>query len=238
MSLDFTVDKRSLDHYLNELAKELKRIYGRKIQPVEVVLVGGAAILINYDFRLSTNDVDAWLSSETLMTEAIRQVAQRYGLSNRWLNQDFVRTSSFSPKLRDMSVHYKTFQRILDVRTIQGADLIAMKLNANRHYKNDLSDVVGILMECEQHGKPLTLDTIETSVLTLYGEKKAILPETWEWLETIMKHGNYAQIRHHVASEEVKAQKVLLEAITDHQPLRTEEEAKEVLDRIRKARKG
>lgn len=36
--------KENLDRYLNELSKEYKRRGGRKI-PVEIVLIGGAAVL-------------------------------------------------------------------------------------------------------------------------------------------------------------------------------------------------
>lgn len=52
------IDKVKLDNYFNELAK----IYKRKSHGYvfEFILVGGASILINYDFRDVTNDIDAY----------------------------------------------------------------------------------------------------------------------------------------------------------------------------------
>ncbi len=45
--------KGNLDYYLRELAKEYKKVAGRNT-PAEIVLVGGAAVLVDYGFRDST----------------------------------------------------------------------------------------------------------------------------------------------------------------------------------------
>ena len=43
--------KDNLDMYLKELAKEFRKLNGNKI-PAEIILIGGAAILANYGFRI------------------------------------------------------------------------------------------------------------------------------------------------------------------------------------------
>lgn len=43
--------------YLKELAKEYKK--RNKNVPAELILVGGASVLINYGFREMTTDIDA-----------------------------------------------------------------------------------------------------------------------------------------------------------------------------------
>ena len=96
MSLNGELDKTSLDFLLNELAKVLKTTYGRKAQPMEIILVGGVAIIVNHLFRRSTQDVDAWLFSEKMLGQSIRHVGERFGFSPHWLNKDFEKTSSFS----------------------------------------------------------------------------------------------------------------------------------------------
>ena len=58
MSFEFT--KENIDLYLRELAKEYRKQIG-KAMPAELVLIGGASILINYGFRNMTTDVDAIL---------------------------------------------------------------------------------------------------------------------------------------------------------------------------------
>ena len=42
--------KDNLDTFLKELAKEYRKING-KTMPAEIILIGGASILINYGFR-------------------------------------------------------------------------------------------------------------------------------------------------------------------------------------------
>lgn len=55
--------------YLNELAKEYRKING-KHTPAEITSVGGAAILAKYGFRDKTYDVDAMVYAASSMKEA------------------------------------------------------------------------------------------------------------------------------------------------------------------------
>lgn len=50
--------KENLDQYLKELAKEFIKLNGRKT-PAEIILIGGASVVINYGFRQMTDDMDA-----------------------------------------------------------------------------------------------------------------------------------------------------------------------------------
>ena len=140
-----SLNKDNLDNCLKELAKEYKK-KARHIR-AEIIIVGGAAVVANYGFRDMTMDIDAIIQSEVSMKEAINAVGDRLGLSNGWINSDFKKTTSFSHKLVMHSKYYKTFANILEVRTIKSEYLIAMKLKSGRYYKNDLSDIIGILKE-------------------------------------------------------------------------------------------
>lgn len=62
MSADKPITKENLDSYLKELAKEFRKKNGKKM-PAEIVLIGGASILINYGFREMTYDMDAIIKS-------------------------------------------------------------------------------------------------------------------------------------------------------------------------------
>lgn len=159
--------KENLDLFFRDLSKEYKRLGGRHV-PVEIVLIGGAAIIENYGFREMTTDIDALLPEIGMMTDAIHRVGDAHGLPNGWLNADFVKTASYSVKLRRYSVPYKTFNQVLNVRIITGEYLIAMKLRAGRRYKNDLSDIIGILAAHRAKGEPITFEQINTAVENLY----------------------------------------------------------------------
>lgn len=162
--------KSNIDVYLLEVAKEYRRLGGKKM-PAEMIVVGGASIILNYSFRNMTTDIDAMLYAPSAMKEAINHVEDKMGLNRGWLNEDFKRTVSYSPALVRFSTYYKTFANVLEVRTVNAEYLIAMKLRSKRIYRNDRSDIVGILAEHEKNGGKLTLERIEKAYEDLYGKE-------------------------------------------------------------------
>ena len=149
MSVDKPFTREKLDSCLKELAKEFRKRNGNRVS-AEIILIGGASILINYGFREMTYDMDAIIKSSSIMKDAINVVGDRLGLPVGWLNADFVNTDSYTPRLTQYSKYYKTFSNILQIRTVSSEYLVAMKLMAGRQYKNDLSDIVGIFIEHEK----------------------------------------------------------------------------------------
>ena len=117
MSADKPFTRENLDSYLMELAKEFRKKNGSRM-PAEIILMGGASILINYGFREMTYDMDAIIKSSGVMRDAINTVGDRLGLPIGWLNTDFVHTNSYTPRLAEHSKYYKTFANILQIRTV------------------------------------------------------------------------------------------------------------------------
>ena len=115
--LSFTFTKENIDAYLKAVAKEYRKLVGKNM-PAELILIGGASVLINYGFREMTTDVDALISAASAMKDAINNVRDKYNLPNGWLNSDFVNTSSYSDKLYQFSVYYRTYSNIVTVRTV------------------------------------------------------------------------------------------------------------------------
>jgi hypothetical protein len=148
------ITRDNLNEYLKDLAKEFRKLNGNKT-PAEIILIGGAAVLAKYGFRDLTYDVDAIIVASSAMKDAINLVGDKHGLPHGWLNADFKRTSSYSDKLFEVSVYYKTFSNIVTIRTVAAEYLLAMKLMSGRQYKNDLSDIVGILWEHQKSGNPI-----------------------------------------------------------------------------------
>lgn len=173
-------DRRDIENLLFQLSKELKKEFGRKAR-FEIIVVGGASVLINYDFRKSTTDIDGFLSNSYSMKDAIRRVADNNGISAEWLNSDFVNTKSYSTKLLLYSKPYKTFNQVLSVRTIKDEYLIAMKLMSGRLYKNDFSDIRGILNANPQ----IQRNDIVSAIKDLYKDKD-IATESWDFFEKIL----------------------------------------------------
>lgn len=207
--------KDNLDTYLRELAKEYRKRVGKAV-PAEIVLIGGAAILANYGFRDMTTDVDAVIHAASSMKDAINSVGDRFGLPNGWLNADFMRTASYTPKLDQYSTYYKTFSNVLAVRTVTAEYLIAMKLRSGRQYKHDLSDIIGILAEHERRGMPISAAQIDTAVLNLYGSWDVIPNEARDFIHSLLQNGNYEQVYAEVVAEEQRAQNTLIEFEQDY----------------------
>ncbi len=207
MSFDIFT-KENLDIYLKELAKEFRKRNGKQM-PVEIVLVGGAAILANYGFRAMTIDIDAVIHAASSMKDAINHVGDKFNLPNGWLNADFTKTASYSPKLDEFSVYYKTFYGVLIVRTISAEYLIAMKLRSGRKYKNDLSDIIGILAEHEKKGNPITFEQIHTAVSDLYGGWDNFPAGSKPFIEKAIENGSYEDVYSSVKREEKDAKDIL-----------------------------
>ena len=215
MSTNVFFTKENLDRCLVALAKEFRKRNGTAV-PAEIVLIGGAAILENYGFRESTYDVDAIIHASSAMKEAINLISDKMGLPNGWLNTDFVKTRSYTPKLTEYSVYYKTFSNVLTVRTVSAEYLIAMKLMAGRKYKHDLSDVVGVLMEHEQTGKPIGMEQIDIAMRNLYGGWDNVPEDSRTFVRNIMQTRNYAALYQQYREEEQAGRTTLLEFEKDY----------------------
>lgn len=202
--------KENLDTYLKETAKEYRRLVGKGM-PAELILIGGAAVLVNYGFRDMTTDVDAVIQAASSMKDAANRVGDRNRLPNGWLNADFMRTDSYSPKLAEYSVYYKKFYGVLEVRAVTAEYLIAMKLRSGRQYKNDLSDVLGILAEHEKRGEPIMMERIEAAVKNLYGDWLSLPEHSRKFIENAMASGSPAELYAEVAAGEREAKSELIQ---------------------------
>lgn len=228
---DITFNKDNLEQFLRELGKTYRKL-GGKSMPAEIVLIGGAAVLVNYGFRDMTYDVDAIIISTSAMKDAINQVRDRFNLPNGWLNSDFTKTKSYSSKIREYSIYYKTFSNVLTVRIIAGEYLLAMKLMSGRKYKNDLSDVIGILAHHKQVGAPMTMDKIKTAVENLYGKWEELPISSRTFIEQAMEKENYMKDYNSVRTQEAE-NKIALQEFEERYPrVLSKDNLDEILQRI------
>ena len=210
MFIESPFTKENLNNCLKELAKEFRKLNGTKM-PTEIILIGGVAILANYGFREKTYDIDAIILTSSVMKEAVNRVGDKMGLPNNWLNMDFKQTNSYSDKLLEVSIYYKTFSNILTIRTISAEYLIAMKLMSGRKYKNDLSDVAGILWEHEKSGIPISSKAVDKAVKTLYGGWENIPKNSKKFIDAAFLTGNYRKLFFHNIKNEKQSKDILLD---------------------------
>lgn len=205
--VEFTKD--NIDLYLKEVAKEYRKQVGKGM-PAELILIGGASVLVNYGFRNMTTDVDALIHAASGMKDAINRVGDHFGLPNGWLNADFKNTASYTPKLDEVSVYYKTYSNVLTVRTVAAEYLIAMKLRSGRQYKSDLSDVLGILAEHGKRGTPITMEQIQKAVTDLYGGWTSLSDMSQAFISNVMEDGRFEQLYAQIVQGEQETKKLLI----------------------------
>ena len=208
MSAEFSLTKERLDEYLALLAKQFSKLYKKKAE-AEIILIGGASVLANYDFRDASTDADALIYADASMKEAINFVRDKFGLPDDWLNEDFKKTKSYTEKLRGVSVPYRTFSSVVHVRTVADKYLVAMKAMSGRQYKFDLSDIVGILWEHEKNGKPIDRGDVDKAFIELYGQQK--MPDvSRQVLDVVFRSKDYERIYIETREKEKEAKEILV----------------------------
>lgn len=227
--------KENLDLYLKELAKAFRKRNGKSM-PAEIVLVGGAAILSNYGFRNMTTDIDAVIHAASTIKDAINDVGDKFSLPSGWINADFMQTASYTPKLNEYSVYYKSFYGVLTIRTITAEYLIAMKLRAGRKYKNDLSDVIGILVEHDKKGAPITFEKIEEAVKNLYGGWEAVPADAKVFIEEALRNENLENIFTSIKKEENESKDILITFEQNYPKVIKESNVNEILKSLKEKR--
>lgn len=233
MSTDKVFTKENLDICLRQLAKEYRRLNGTSV-PAELILIGGAAVLVSYGFRDMTYDVDAIIHASSSMKDAVNRVGDSLGLPNGWLNSDFTKTKSYSPKLPEFSKYYRTYSNVLSIRIVSGDYLVAMKLMSGRKYKNDISDIVGILREEKEKGTPLTFETIDKAVCDLYGGWTKLPPESQALLREILREHNLEALYEKYRSTEKKTKSTLIAFEKDNPNVLNEDNLDDIIASLKK----
>lgn len=225
------ISKKDLDKYFNELSKIYRKMtHGYE---VEIILIGGASILINYNFRDVTNDIDAYYLPSSEIKEAIHKVSDKFGIDTKWLNDDFKTTKSFSNKLSEFSTFYKSYNEVLSIRTIKDEYLIAMKLVSGRIYKNDISDIVGILYECKKNNKVITLETIDKAVKHLYGNWDLISSEVKNILNDALNNNDLGKMYNNIVKNEKSNKATLIDFDDKYPNILNETNINDILDKLK-----
>lgn len=101
------LSKEIIDELLKEVGKKYRKAVGKNM-PAELIIVGGASVMINYGFRQMTNDVDAIIFAASAMDDAIREVGDENNLPAGWLNTDF-------KKLNHILISYHNILNIIEL---------------------------------------------------------------------------------------------------------------------------
>ena len=93
-----TLSKEKILKYLGELSVEI----GKENLKGEILLFGGAAMVLAFNARPSTKDVDAIFQPKSKIYELSKKIAKMYDLPEDWLNDSvkgFIKSDSFKYNL-------------------------------------------------------------------------------------------------------------------------------------------
>ena len=88
---------------------------------------------------------------------------------------------------------------------------MAMKMVSARQYKNDLSDIVGIIGEHQRRNTPLTFQMIDRAIQELYGSWDRISDETKAMVEAALEQPNASELYEKYRATETEVEAILLE---------------------------
>lgn len=228
-------ERSNIDRYLYEVAKAYKKQNRQVNAEAEIIIVGGAAMLLNYNFRDTTTDIDALIRATSSFKDIVNSVGDAFGLPNGWINSDFVKTISYSPKIVEHSKYYKTFCNVLSVRTIEAEYLIAMKLISSRSYKKDMSDIVGIIKEHQEMGKPITFEKIDYAMQELYGGWNDISQETVNYIKNVLQKDDLTELYYEIVDEEEKNRELLKGVAKKYEKEMNDENVESFLQSLKKS---
>ena len=149
------MDKQEILKNLHRLNEELalKKIEG------EICVFGGAFMVLTYNSRKSTKDIDAVFAPKNEFYQAVRSLSDRYNLNPDWLN-DSVKGFIYS----DFEKHLYLELSNLKILTPAPEYILVMKLMADREDSYDEQDIKTLLQELNIKDSKQVLDLLDTIV--------------------------------------------------------------------------
>jgi len=176
------MDKLLLERALTRLGEVLRerRVAG------EIAVFGGAAIVLGFDFREATQDIDAMITQgHGQVVKAQEEVGAQLGLPANWLNEQ---GTSYLSRHSDFSL-FKTYpsEGQFGLRVLMAAPqyLLAMKLLSFRSYGHDIRDIVQLArrLDCT------TVENLLKLVMHYYPDEQ-VLPEKIAEIRSIARQIN------------------------------------------------
>ena len=148
---------------LKELAKRMRKTF-RDVD-INIYVVGGASLTLLCDFRESTVDIDVAKNRNMDFRDIALTMEEEFDLNHNWINNDYMYSKSFSPKLVNYIERTYTFSNYIHYHFVKPACIAAMKCLALRFTTNDLSDIVNVVLYED------TLDSIVEIFKDLYNRE-------------------------------------------------------------------
>lgn len=145
------LNREDITSLLQELGSELEKKFS---QPVQVMLIGGAYMILTLHNRKTTRDIDIYPLNIPDSTKpdkytkkflaAVRAIARRYGMARDWVNDvSFNLLGGLSPQTMEL---WETYG-MLEIYKPPADFILALKLFADRD--KDKSDIEALFQDME-----------------------------------------------------------------------------------------
>ncbi len=164
-----TFSRDELYALLKELANEIyKRTKGNAT--ANIYICGGAAVMLQFNSRGTTQDVDGTWGRDRTIKECINKVADKHGITREWCNDDVVKSKSFTPKIYTNSSLLVSL-RGLNIYVANPDLLLSMKLISFRleQDKHDFEDIIAIIEYLRGTGLAVTRQWVVGRLVNYYG---------------------------------------------------------------------
>jgi hypothetical protein len=122
--------------------EEINQLLAAMNKHGSILMVGGAALALVHDARSSTYDIDAVFQPSEEMRKIIKQIADKHGLDDDWLN-DSVK-GFLTPQMQDSQIVFHEYGN-LTVSSLKPECLLAMKLTSARALSKDMDDSIYLM---------------------------------------------------------------------------------------------
>lgn len=166
MLLNFPFNKQSFDDVFNYFAAKCIK-HGIK-GPINLYVVGGASIVMSFEYRKSTIDIDAYYENSEELKLIIAEISKELEIPSDWINNEFVKTPSYSPKIMETAKLRSNYQDMIYVYTLDPEYIIAMKLKSSRPTGGDMRDITYMVYELRLSGSDITYEKVMEAYDYLY----------------------------------------------------------------------
>jgi hypothetical protein len=134
------MDRDEIEAALRDVSEELERQH----IVARICIVGGAAMVLGFDARFSTADVDADVYPAEEVMAVARMIASRRGLPEHWLSDA---AKGFVPVFKDRDWRPVFKAGNIEIVSADERTMLAMKMRASRGSR-DIGDIAFLLKKC------------------------------------------------------------------------------------------
>lgn len=155
------IDQYNIDMLITEFLSEVTHRHGEHTE-LKMLIVGGSALAIKHGFR-GTVDIDSEIRCRHPVKDCIESAAEKLGIPKDFINENFMKSSSYSRHLWDNAVIVKQYGNI-SVYVVSDTDQLCMKMVSARN--KDIKDMLLLAEKAVRAG--IRFSDVEARIQELY----------------------------------------------------------------------